>query len=66
MPGNQIKTIKNNLFVEQLYLCKYMVYNENDISKNYIDPWIEESMHIRKRYYEGNFVVGKGPILEDE
>jgi hypothetical protein len=31
-----------------------------------IDKWIEESAEIRKRYYEGRFKVGKGPILENE
>lgn len=31
-----------------------------------IDAWIEESAHIRKKYYEGEFVVGQGPILKDE
>jgi hypothetical protein len=33
---------------------------------NGIDKWIEESVEIRKRYYEGKFEVGKGPILNDE
>ena len=31
-----------------------------------IDNWIEESADIRIRYYEGKFVVGKGPIWENE
>ena len=31
-----------------------------------IDQWIEEAADIRKRYYEGKFVVGKGPVLENE
>jgi hypothetical protein len=30
---------------------------------NGIDAWIEESADIRKRYFEGKFVVGQGPIL---
>jgi hypothetical protein len=29
-----------------------------------IDKWIEEAAEIRKRYYEGKFEVGKGPVLE--
>ena len=29
-----------------------------------VDGWIEESVHIRDRYYNGEFVVGKGPVLE--
>jgi hypothetical protein len=29
-----------------------------------IDKWIEESADIRKRYFEGKFLVGKGPVLE--
>ena len=28
-----------------------------------IEKWIEESPEIRKRYYEGTFEVGKGPVL---
>jgi hypothetical protein len=30
-----------------------------------IEKWIEESLEIRKRYYEGRFEVGKGPGLEE-
>ena len=30
-----------------------------------IEKWIEESLEIRKRYYEGGFEVGKGPGLEE-
>ena len=30
-----------------------------------IDKWIEEASKIRKQYYEGKFVVGKGPVLEE-
>jgi hypothetical protein len=30
-----------------------------------IDVWIEESANIRKRYYEGDFIVGKGPVIGD-
>ena len=28
-----------------------------------MENWIEESPEIRKRYYEGKFEVGKGPVL---
>jgi hypothetical protein len=31
-----------------------------------VDGWIEESANIRERYYNGTFVVGKGPVLEEE
>ena len=30
-----------------------------------IDKWIEESATIRKRYYEGAFIVGRGPVLDE-
>jgi len=30
-----------------------------------IEKWIEEAPEIRKRYYEGKFVVGEGPVLEE-
>ena len=33
---------------------------------NGMDAWIEESAGIRKRYYEGDFVVGQGPVLTDK
>jgi hypothetical protein len=42
------------------------LYNLCRIKLLGVDAWIEESANIRKRYYEGNFVVGQGPILEDE
>jgi len=41
------------------------VYNLCRMKLNGIDAWIEESAYIRKRYYNGKFVVGKGPVLED-
>ena len=40
------------------------VYNLCRMKLNGIDAWIEESAYIRKRYYEGTFVVGQGPVLE--
>jgi len=39
------------------------VYNLSRMKLNGIDAWIEESADIRKRYYEGEFVVGQGPVL---
>jgi hypothetical protein len=30
-----------------------------------LDAWIEESLTIRKRYYEGDFLVGQGPVSEE-
>jgi len=41
------------------------VYNLCRMKLLGMDAWIEESAEIRKRYYEGDFVVGKGPILKD-
>jgi hypothetical protein len=32
---------------------------------NGVEEWIKESATIRKRYYEGTFVVGQGPVLGD-
>jgi hypothetical protein len=31
-----------------------------------IEKWVKEAADIRKRYYEGKFVVGKGPVWENE
>lgn len=42
------------------------VYNLCRMKRLGLDAWIEESAHIRKRYYEGKFVVGQGPVLEGE
>lgn len=39
------------------------VYNLCRMKANGIDAWVEESADIRKRYFEGEFVVGQGPIL---
>ena len=41
------------------------VYNLCRMKLNGIDSWIEESREIRKRYYEGKFIVGKGPVLSE-
>ncbi|MFA5302150.1 MAG: hypothetical protein WC395_05640 [Bacteroidales bacterium] len=30
-----------------------------------VDKWTEEAIKIRKRYYQGKFVVGKGPVFEN-
>jgi len=42
------------------------VYNLCRMKLIGIDKWIEESVAIRKRYYEGRFEVGKGPVWEDK
>ena len=39
------------------------VYNLCRMKLIGIEKWIEEAAEIRKRYYEGKFVVGKGPVL---
>ncbi len=41
------------------------VYNLSRMKLNGIDAWIEESAGIRKRYYEGEFVVGQGPVPKE-
>ena len=40
------------------------VYNLCRMKYKGIDRWIEESVEIRNKYYQGKFEVGKGPILE--
>jgi len=39
------------------------VYNLCRMKFAGIERWIEESVDIRERYYEGRFEVGKGPVL---
>ena len=41
------------------------VYNLCRMKLIGLDGWIEESADIRKRYYNGNFLVGQGPVLDD-
>ncbi len=41
------------------------VYNLCRMKLIGLDAWIEESATIRKRYYEGKFLVGQGPVLEN-
>ena len=40
------------------------VYNLCRMKSKGIDNWINESAEIRKKYYQGRFEVGKGPVLE--
>jgi hypothetical protein len=42
------------------------VYNLCRMKLLGIDKWIEEAAEIRKRYYEGIFKVGIGPVFENE
>ena len=42
------------------------VYNLCRIKNIGIDNWINESGDIRKKYYQGKFEVGKGPVLEEK
>ena len=42
------------------------VYNLCRMKLNGFDAWAEESLCIRKRYYDGDFIVGKGPIIKDK
>jgi hypothetical protein len=39
------------------------VYNLCRMKLMGIEKWIEEAPEIRKRYFEGKFEVGKGPVL---
>jgi hypothetical protein len=39
------------------------VYNLCRMKRYGMDAWIAEAADIRKRYYEGDFVVGQGPVL---
>ena len=41
------------------------VYNLGRMKLVGLDAWVEESADIRKRYYEGEFKVGQGPVLDD-
>ena len=41
------------------------VYNLCRMKLIGLDGWIEESVNIRKRYYDGNFLVGQGPVLDE-
>ena len=41
------------------------VYNLCRMKLIGLDGWIEESAAIRKRYYDGKFLVGQGPVLQD-
>jgi len=40
------------------------LYNLCRMKLNGIDNWIEESGEIRKKYFDGKFLVGQGPVLE--
>ena len=42
------------------------VYNLCRMKLLGVDAWAEEAARIRRRYYEGTFVVGQGPVLEEE
>ena len=42
------------------------VYNLCRIKLIGLDAWIEEASEIRGRYYDGDFVVGQGPVLKGE
>ena len=49
----------NRLHNAKLYnLCRMKYFG--------IDAWLEESAYIQKLYFEGEFFVGKGPVLDPE
>jgi hypothetical protein len=41
------------------------VYNLCRMKLLGLDGWIEESDNIRNRYFSGEFLVGRGPILQE-
>ena len=41
------------------------VYNLCRMKLIGVEEWIKESATIRKRYYDGTFIVGQGPVLDD-
>ena len=41
------------------------VYNLCRMKLIGLDGWIEEAADIRNRYYNGDFLVGQGPVLEE-
>ena len=49
-----------NKIGEATYPHNMKVYNLCRIKAVGIDKWIEESVQIRKKYFTGKFVVGKG------
>ena len=42
------------------------LYNLCRMQRNGIEAWMDESAQIQKLYFEGELVVGQGPVLEDE
>ena len=56
MPTLQGADYPHNMKVYNLCRMKYIG----------IDKWVEEASEIRKRYYNGKFVVGKGPVFEND
>lgn len=42
------------------------VYNLCRIKLIGLDAWIEEAAGIRKCYYEGEFVIGRGPTISEK
>jgi len=55
MPTQQGATYPHNMKVYNL--CRVKLIG--------LDAWIEESSSIRERYYNGKFLVGQGPVLEE-
>ena len=41
------------------------VYNLCRMKLIGLDAWIEEASAIRRRYYDGKFVIGQGPVLKE-
>jgi hypothetical protein len=41
------------------------VYNLSRMKLYGVENWTEEAAEIRKRYYQGRFEVGQGPVLDE-
>ncbi len=50
----------------KMYPHNMKVYNLCRIKKIGIDRWVDEAGHIRKQYFKGKFVVGKGQAVESD
>ena len=56
MPTQQGASFPHNMKVYNL--CRMKLIG--------LDNWIDESGSIRKRYFDGKFLVGQGPVILDE
>lgn len=50
----------------EIYPHNYKMFNLCKISKIGLEKWAEQSKDIRDKYFEGELVVGLGPVLKTE